>query len=286
MIKIASDSTTDLGALYEERDIKVMPMSVILGSDSLDDGVTVTPKDIYKFVEKSNMLPKTAARSRQEYVEFFEKILASSDDTLIFFSLSSGLSVTYSNAKAASEEFDGRVFVVDGRSLSSGTGLLVLYACDLRDEGKLSASEIYEKVCERIPYVQASFFVDTMAYLHKGGRCSGLESFFATALKIKPSLILKEGRIVVGQKYRGRAEAIAQKYVDNICDMFSNPDLKRVFVTYTYGTDADVIKEVKRALNERYKFDVVYETTASSTITCHCGKGTIGILYINDGDKQ
>ena len=122
-----------------------------------------------------------------------------------------------------------------------------------------------------------------MEYLHKGGRCSGLASFFATTLKLKPSLLLKDGKIVVGKKYRGNSEKIAPQYVDNIFEMYPNPDLKRIFITYTEGTSPEVIEIIRNEIKKHYNFESIYETVASSTITCHCGKGTIGILYINDG---
>lgn len=286
MIKISCDSTADLNALFVERGVSVLPLAVVLGGKSYDDGVDIMPEDIYKFVDENKVLPKTAARSRQEHLEFFQSVLTSPDDILIHFTISGEISVTATNAKAAAEELNGRVFVIDGRSLSTGTGLLVLYACDLRDEGKCTAEEIVERVTARIPAVEASFFVETMDYLHKGGRCSGLTSFVATALKLKPSLLLKDGKILVGQKYRGKGVAIAEKYVDNIFDMYNTPDLTRIFVTYTAGTDPEVISLVRGAVEKRGGFKCIHETVASSTITCHCGKGTIGILFINDGNEQ
>lgn len=215
MIHITSDSTTDLGELYERRGIEKLPLAVVLGSETYEDGVTIHPSDIYDFVEKNKILPKTAARSVEEHREFFASILKSDDDSIVHFTISSKLSVTYQNALTASKDFKN-VYVVDSQSLSSGGGLLTLYACDLRDEGKYTAKEIYEKCLARVPAVEASFFVDTMDYLYKGGRCSGLASFFATALKLKPSLILVDGKIAVGKKYRGNPVAFATKYVDNI----------------------------------------------------------------------
>lgn len=286
MILISSDSTADLNELFAERGVAVLPLAVVLGGESYDDGVTVMPEDIYKFVEENKVLPKTAARSKQEHLEFFESVLKDPEDELIHFTISGELSVTATNAIAAAQEFNGRVRVIDGKSLSTGTGLLVLYACDLRDSGQYTAEQICDMVTARIPAVEASFFVETMEYLHKGGRCSGLTSFIATALKIKPSLLLKEGKIVVGKKYRGKAKMIAKQYADNIFEMFPNPDLKRVFVTYTVGTDPEVIQILKDAVMEKAKFEEVHETTASSTVTSHCGKGTIGILYINDGKNE
>ncbi len=284
MIIISSDSTLDLNGLFKSRNIPTIPLAVILGNDSFEDGVTVTPDDIYAFVAKNKILPKTAARSVEEHREFFKSVLTSEDDYLIHFTISSGISITYSNAAEAAKEFKN-VFVVDGQSLSSGTGLLALYAADLRDSGKYTAQEIYDKCVERIPHVQASFFVETMDYLYKGGRCSGLASFFATALKIKPSLLLKGGKIVVGKKYRGSSVSIAEKYVDNIFEMYDNPDLKRIFITHT-SADKEVVDNVRAEIKKHYEFAEIIETIASATITSHCGKGTIGILFINDGAHE
>ena len=281
MIHITSDSTTDLGELYERRGIEKLPLAVVLGSDTYEDGVTIHPSDIYDFVEKNRILPKTAARSVEEHREFFASILRSDDDSIVHFTISSKLSVTYQNALAASKDFKN-VYVVDSQSLSSGGGLLTLYACDLRDEGKYTAKEIYEKCLARVPAVEASFFVDTMDYLYKGGRCSGLASFFATALKLKPSLILVDGKIAGGKKYRGNPVAFASKYVDNVFEMFPNPDTTRIFITHT-SADPEVVKEIREEIDRHFKFGEVIETIASCTVTSHCGKGTIGILYLNDG---
>lgn len=281
MIIISSDSTCDLGVLFKERNVPTLPLAVVLGGESFEDGVTVTPDKIYEFVDKNGILPKTAARGVEEHREFFQSMLASPDDSIVHFCISGDISATYHNAELAAKDFKN-VFVVDGRSLSSGTGLLVLYACDLRDSGKYTAEEIYKLCLERVPFVQASFFVDTMEYLYKGGRCSGLASFFATALKLKPSLLLKDGKIVVGKKYRGAATAIVDKYVDNIFDMFDNPDTKRIFITHT-SASPEVVALTRAAIDRHYHFDEVIETIASSTITSHCGKGTLGILFLNDG---
>ncbi len=284
MIIISSDSTSDLGELFAERNVPTLPLAVVLGNDSYEDGLTVTPDKIYEFVDKNGILPKTAAKGVEEHREYFEAIKRSTDDTIIHFCISGEISATYHNAVEASKQVDN-VYVIDGRSLSSGTGLLVLYACDLRDSGKYSAQEIYDKCLERIPAVQASFFVDTMEYLYKGGRCSGLASFFATALKLKPSLLLKDGKIVVGKKYMGKAGAIVDKYVDNIFEMYGTPDTKRIFITHT-SAEPEIVEKARAAVARHFSFDTVIETIASSTITSHCGKGTLGILFLNDGPHE
>lgn len=284
MIYITSDTTADLGELFNKRGVKTIPLTVILGNEMCFDGVDVNPEKIYSFVDQTGKLPKTSARSIEEYKEFFNSVKQNPDDAIIHFSLSGGISITCHNAFEAAAEMEN-VYVVDSKSLSSGSGLLVLYACDLRDENCYTAKEIYEKCIARVDAVQASFIVDTMEYLHKGGRCSGLVAFAAGALKIKPSLQLKEGKIVVGKKYMFKpTKAIAPLYVKNVFEMFNTPDTKRIFITYTYNTSPEVIQAVKNAVvNSPYEFEEVIETMASSTITCHCGAGTIGILYINDG---
>jgi DegV family protein with EDD domain len=219
MIYITSDTTADLGSLFSERGVKTIPLTVILGNEMCFDGVDVDPDKIYNFVSEEGILPKTSARSVEEYKEFFASVKSNSDDEIVHFSLSSGVSITCHNAMEAAKEV-GNVFVVDGKSLSSGTGLLVLYACDLRDSGKYTASEIYEMANKRVDAVQASFVVDTMDYLHKGGRCSGVVAFAAGAIRIKPSLQLKDGKIVVGKKYMFKpTKAIAPQYVKNIFEI-------------------------------------------------------------------
>ena len=286
MIYVTADTTADLGELFQKRGVTTIPLTVILGSEMCFDGVDVDPDKIYKFVEEEGILPKTSARSVEEYKEFFASVKQNPDDAVIHFSLSSGISITCHNAIEAANELEN-VYVVDGKSLSSGTGLLVLYACDLRDSG-YTASEIYEKCVSRVDAVQASFVVDTMDYLHKGGRCSGVVAFAAGALKIKPSLQLKDGKIVVGKKYMFKpTKAIVPQYVKNIFEMYNNPDTRRIFITYTKNTAPAVVDAVRNSvLNSPFKFDEIIETTASSTITCHCGAGTIGILYINDGKQN
>lgn len=281
MIKITTDSTADLGDNYLERNIGIFPLSVILGDDTFDDGFDVTPDKIYDFVAKTGKLPKTAAKGVEDYKEFFEK-LTSDGSSVIHFDISKELSSSYEHAAAAAEQVKN-VYVIDSKSLSTGTGLLAMYAADLRDEGKLSAKEIYEKCLARVDSVQASFVVDTMDYLYKGGRCSGLASFFATALKIKPSLILREGKITVGSKYMGNMVKAITKYCENIIEAYPHADKTRVFITHT-SADEKVVEAAKRIVREKIAPAAIIETIAGSVVTSHCGKGTLGILYFNDGE--
>lgn len=282
MIKITTDSTADLGENFLSRNIIAFPLTVILGEQMFNDGLDITPQDIYDYVAETGILPKTAARNVEEYGEFFDK-LTSDGSSVIHFSLSNEISSSCEHASAAAKQRKN-VYVVNTKSLSTGTGLLALYAADLRDSGNLGAKEIYEKCLSRVENVQASFVVDKMEYLYKGGRCSGIASFFATALKIKPSLILRDGKITVGPKYMGNMVKAIEKYCVNIIENYPHADKTRVFVTYTLGTSPDVVETAKRIVREKINPAELLETTAGSVITSHCGKGTLGILYINDAE--
>lgn len=284
MVKITSDSSADLNELFDERQIPTMPLSVILDGEDHLDGVDIFPQDIFKAYEERKVLPKTAASSPENFKQFFVKHKEDGAE-IVHFSLSSKISANWSNANTAAQEVGG-VYVVDSLSLSSGIGLLVMYASDLAATGKYTAKEIYEKCLARRAAVQASFMVDTMEYLHKGGRCSGLTRLVATLLRIKPSIYVKDGVMGVGAKYTGSFSKNILKYVDNTLREFNNPDFTRIFVTHSYADPADVeaVKaEIKRLAPQ---FKEIYETKASATITAHCGRGTLGILFINDGGVQ
>lgn len=281
MVKITCDSTADLEYLFADRDIDFLPLNVTLGEKSFLDGVDITPPDIFAFVKEKKILPKTAARSEEDFYEFFKKYVDQGNE-VIHFNISSKFSASNEMAQKAAARLSG-VYVVDSYNLSSGTGLLVLFAADLRDQGK-SAKEIYDAVLPRIPHVQASFVVDTMEYLHKGGRCSGVARFAASVLKIKPMILVKDGGMVVGKKYMGSFDKVILKYVEDTLCMFDTPDLTRIFITHTYAEPATV-QRVREKIQQMAPFTQIYETKAGCTVTSHCGKNTLGILYINDGEK-
>ena len=282
MVKITCDSTADLEYLFEKRNIDVLPLLVTLGENNYYDGVDITPPDIFEFVKKTKILPKTAARSEEDYYNFFKKHI-DNGDSVVHFNISSKFSASNEIAKKAAARLEN-VYVVDSYNLSSGTGLLVLYAADLADQGA-SAEEIYNAVEKRIPSVQASFVVDTMTYLHKGGRCSGIAKFIATVLRIKPMILVKNGEMVVGKKYMGSFDKIILKYVEDILNSFNNPDYSRIFITHTYA-DPQIVQNVADTIKKiAPSFKEIIETKAGCTVTSHCGKNTLGILYINDGNS-
>jgi len=225
-------------------------------------------------------LPKTAANGTAEYVEFFNKVKGAGAEEIVHISISTELSASYAGARAGAEEVGG-VYVIDSKSLSSGVGLLVMKANDMAKAGGLSGKQIAEKITALVPHVQASFVVDTMEFLHKGGRCSGLKAFIATVLKIKPMLILKEGKIIVGQKFMGNLSKNITKYVEAVIKQYDTPDYTRIFITHTQcePETVDAVREKIREIAPQFK--EIIETRAGCTITSHCGKNTLGILYIN-----
>lgn len=277
-IRISTDSAADLSKeLIEKYDIAVMPFSVTLGDETRYDGVDLTGAELLEFVDRTDELPKTAAPSDNAYQEHFAKILETCDK-VIHFSISNELSMSCSNAIKASKAFDGNVAVIDTKSLSSGIALPALYACDLIKEEK-PFEEIVTKCTEVVPHVQASFTLDSLKLLHKGGRCSGTTKLLAMALSIKPSMQMKDGKLGAYRKYMMKKfEVVVKKYVLDTLAEFSDYDTTRVFITHT-PTNSEVVNMVKEMVKD--KFDEVIECEAGATISSHCGKNTIGILYIN-----
>lgn len=279
MIIISTDSTADLEHLIKENNIPVMPLAVMLEGNEYYDGVNIDAQKIFESYEASHSLPKTAARAVSDYEEFFTNLTKDGNE-VVHISISSDLSVSYNNAVAAANNVSN-VHVVDSRSLSTGIGLLVLKAIDLRNEG-FSAQEIFDKITALVPCVHASFVVDTMEYLHKGGRCSGVAAFFAKRFRIHPQIIVKDGKMVVGQKFTGKMRSCLERYVIATLKAYNKPDTTRIFITHSYADEEDVeyVKNLIRGFCPDFK--EIIETHASSTITSHCGKGTLGILYINE----
>ena len=277
MIIITSDSTCDLGKLVEERNIVLLPLAVNLGEKTFRDGVDITPQDIFNYVAENNILPKTAAPSIGDYEEFFAPFVNAGDE-VIHFNISAKSSGSHNMAKQAAESFGGKVRVIDSMALSSGQGLLVLTAADMRDEGK-SADEIEEAVNAIRERVNTSFIPDRLDYLYKGGRCSKMEMFGANILKIHPLIYMEDGKLVPGKKYRGKMSFIVKQYIDDLKQLYPNYDKARCFVTHS-SADADLVQVAIDKVKETFEFDEVIETVAGSIVTSHCGKGTLGVLFI------
>ncbi len=280
-IKISADSTADLSPeLLTQYDVATMPLHVSLGENDYLDGVTIQPEDIYKYYADTKKLPKSGARSAEEYKEFFQGLLAEGNDAVVHYCISAEMSASFQNAQLAAKELPD-VYVVDSRQLSTGIGLLVLDSCDMVAKG-MSAKEIYDRALSRCNASKSSFIVDKLEFLYKGGRCSALAYLGANLLSIKPCLEVKNGLIGVESKPMGSYRRCVAKYCQSIRNKITDPDPKRVFVTHTKMDDG-ITEEVIETVKSWGIFDEILETTAGCTVTTHCGANTIGILYLNDG---
>jgi DegV family protein with EDD domain len=239
--------------------------------------VDITPEKIFAYVAETGVLPKTAAPSIGEYEEFFTKELEGYD-ALIHFNISSKSSGSHNFAKNAAENFNGKVFVVDSKALSSGQGLLVLKACDMRDEGK-TAEEIVAAMEEIRERINTSFVPDNLDYLHKGGRVSGMIKTIAGAFKIHPQIVMEDGQLVPGKKYKGKMSFLIKQYIDDLKEMYPNYDKSRCFVTHS-SADRELVEAAIAKVKETFEFDEIIETVAGSIVTSHCGKGTLGVLFV------
>ena len=276
-IAISVETTADLSKeLINDNDIKVIPFSILLGEQTYLDG-EISAEDIISFVDKNKILPKTSAINEYQYTEFFENILKEYD-AIVHFSISSKISCACENAIKASSHLNN-VYVVDTRSLSTGIGLLALYGVELVKKG-LTAKEIYEKCIERVPYIQASFELKRVDYLYKGGRCSVLSMLGANIFNIHPQIMLKEGKMIAGKKYRGNFKHVVENYCNDVLNQFNTPDFSTAFVTYTTAQPEIVAIAVNYLKDAGFKN--IYITRAGATITSHCGENCLGILYIND----
>lgn len=277
-IKITADSSCDLSReLIEKNNFAILPVHISLGEKEYADSRDISQGEFYKFLKENDVLPKTSAYNAVEAEEFFKEQLASDGgyDAIIHFTISSKLSVIYQNSLTGAEKFKDKVFIVDSMSLSTGVGLQMMYAKDLVDKG-LDAKEIFDKVMERREKVQASFVIDKLTYLHKGGRCSGVAKWSASILQIKPIIVLKDGEMKVGSKLMGKFGKIVPKYVEYVLTNYPNLDRKRCFITHT-PIDPIIVQEIREQVKNI--FDEVIETEAGCTVGTHCGPNTIGILY-------
>lgn len=278
--KITCESSADLTKeMYEKNNIAVLPFNITLGDKIVPDDENLTNQNLFDFFKETKTLPKTSALNSYDYEEFFKKE-NTEDEGIIHFCISSKVSSTYNNAVLASKEFKN-VYVIDSLSLSSGIGLQVLYACQLRDKG-VPITEAVELINNRRSAVQISFMVDTLTYLHKGGRCSALALLGANVLGIRPSIKLENGKMNVGKKYVGKMHKILDKYVLDTLEEFNTPDNDLCFITYSSATD-EMKDLVKATLKDKASFKKIKETIAGATVATHCGPNTLGIIYYNDG---
>ena len=276
-IIIASDSTCDLSPeLIEKYDIHILPLGVTLGDKTYTDGVDINPDMIYENYEKNGTLPKTSAVNIAQYEEFFEE-KTKEGYSIVFFTISSEMSSTFSNARLAAEDYDN-VYAVDTRNLSTGGGLLVLTAAEMAAEGK-SAKEIAEACSALTPNVDASFVIDSLEFLYKGGRCSAVAKVGATVLGLKPCITVKDGKMGVGKKYRGKFGVVLPQYISDRVGDASDIYTDKIFVTHA-GCDPEIINSCVNKVKELAPDANVMITRAGCTISSHCGRNTLGVLFI------
>ena len=277
-IKITADSTCDLSpALVEKYNVGIIPLTVILGDKLHHDGIDITPQDIFDYVSKTGVLPKSAAVSAEEYAEFFNEQLKQ-NDAVIHFNISSKASVTHGNAVTAAKQFNNKVFVVDSQALSTGQGLLVLKACDLAEQGK-SPRDIVEIINNLRSKVNTSFVPDALDYLHKGGRCSLASLMGAKVLKLHPLIDMKDGQLYAKKKYMGGHERCLKNYINDLAAEYPHYDKTRCFITHSH-CEPEVVEKVREQVKELFAFDEILETFAGCVVTTHCGKNTLGVLFI------
>lgn len=277
-VKIISDSTCDLSKeLIEKYSIAIVPLYVTMNEQAKKDGLEVVPEDIYEYVEKNNKLPTTSAANVGDYIEVF-KYWREQGFEIVHFNISCDFSSTHHNACIAAEEVGG-VYVVDSKNLSTGQGLAVLHGAEMAEQGK-SAKEIFEECTALTSKIEASFVVDSIDYLYKGGRCSALAAFGANLLKLKPCIEVKDGKMSPGKKYRGNISRVMLNYVQERLNGRDDIDKHRIFITHTKCSDEDVQAVKNKILELCPDFEEILETTAGCTVTTHCGPNTLGILFI------
>lgn len=280
-IIITADSTCDLpDYLVQENDIVILPLSILLGENSYLDGIEIHPKDIYEHVAKTGELPKTAAVTPQQYTDVFKQI---TDDgkAVVHIGLSSAISSSYQNAVVAASEFDN-VYCVDSKSLCTCMGLLVLKACDLRNK-KFDAKKIARRLEGLVSKVHTTFVLDSLEYLHKGGRCSAVARFGANVLGLKPSIAVstETGKLDVAKKYRGKIDIVYKQYISDCLQNSNKIDKTRVVIANSGGVNPDIIAYAK-GIAEGRGFKQIITADAGCTISSHCGPKTLAVFFMEE----
>lgn len=280
MIRIVADSTCDLSKeLIEKYGIQIAPLHIVLGEKEYKDGSDITPDDIYAWAEKNEDTPKTSAIGFEDVMDIMKPI-AESEDEMMVFTISGKMSTTVNVFRMVAEELEieDKVSIIDSENLSTGAGLMVLKAADMAEEGK-SRSEICHAVEEMKGKVKSSFVVDTLTYLHRGGRCSAVAALAGGVLKLHPRIVVSEGAMSADKKYRGKMDKVILDYVKDLEDSLKSADKERIFITHS-GCEQEIIDKVYSYLKELNCFEEIHITRAGGVISSHCGPGTLGVLYI------
>lgn len=280
MVKIISDSTCDLTPeLIEKYDISILPLHILMGELEYEDGLGITPNEIFKWADANRTTPKTSAPSIERAAELI-KSFTDNGTEVVCFSISAPISASGNVMRLAAEDLgvEHLVTVIDSANLSTGLGLLVVEGAIMAQEGKTS-KEIKERIEELKPLVRTSFVVDTLTYLHRGGRCSGLAALAGGALKLHPKILLENGEMHPGKKYRGKIDKVIMAYVSELEADLRNAKTDRVFVTHSVS-DRALVEKVKEYIHNLNVFTEVLEAPVGGVICSHCGPGTLGVIYI------
>ena len=280
MIKIVADSTCDLSKeLIEKYNIQVAPLHIVLGEKEYKDGLEITPDEIYTWAEENEDTPKTSAIGFEDVMEVL-KPLVGTEDEMIVFTISGKMSTTVNVFRMVAEELEieDRVSIIDSANLSTGAGLMVLKAADMVQAGK-NRSEICQSIEDIKDKVKASFVVDTLTYLHRGGRCSAVAALAGGVLKLHPRIVVADGAMSADKKYRGKMDKVIVDYAKELEDSLKEADSQRVFITHS-GCSQEIIDNVYSYLQGLDYFDEILVTRAGGVISSHCGPGTLGVLFI------
>ena len=279
MIRIISDSTCDLSPeLIRRYNIGILPLYVRLGEKEYRDGVDITPEEIFEWSDRTGQTPKTAAPSLADFQDLFDQELGQGND-IVVFTISSSMSASYNNGRlAAGRAGEDHIRVIDSENLSTGIGLLVIAAAEMAAAGK-SLQEIEEEILKLRPKVRASFTVDTLRFLARGGRCSELTAMLGGILQLHPRIEVASGAMHSGRKYRGRPSRYIMDYVKDMEDALKAARPERVFITHS-GCPAEIVQMVRQWLADLGVFHEILETRAGGVVSSHCGPGTLGVLFI------
>ena len=280
MIRIVADSTCDLSQeLIEKYNIQIAPLHIVLGEKEFKDGEEISPDEIYDWADEHEDTPKTSAIGFEDVMEIMKPIVDSKDE-MIVFTISGKMSTTVNVFRMVAEELEveDRVTIIDSENLSTGTGLMVIKAAAMVHEGK-NRVEICQAVEEMKKKVKASFVVDTLTYLHRGGRCNSVAALVGGVLKLHPRIVVADGSMSADKKYRGKMEKVILDYVKDMEASMLEADKERVFLTHS-GCDQEIIDKVYSYLKELNYFGEILVTRAGGVISSHCGPGTLGVLYV------
>ena len=280
MVKIISDSTCDLSQeLITKYNVEIVPLHILLGEDEYEDGRSITPDEIYEWSNANGVTPKTSAVGIDQMIEAYRPHIENGDE-IVVFSISSDMSTTNNVMRMAAMELEAedKIHIIDSANLSTGVGLQVIEAAILAQEGK-SAEEIVAHIEDIKPRVRASFVVDTLTFLHRGGRCSGVAALAGGMLKLHPRIVVDGGKMKPEEKFRGKMSKVVMDYVKSLEEDLKKAEKNRVFITHS-GSEPEIIDAVKTYLEELNLFDEILVTRAGCVVSSHCGPGTLGVLYI------